>query len=69
MKIKSFVEKAELRRRLVAALREDMLVEPKDATIEQFYRALASTLRDLMGEKRRHFRPGPLSTRKNRSII
>ena len=55
MKIKSFVEKAELRRRLVAALREDMLVEPKDATIEQFYRALASTLRDLMGEKRRHF--------------
>ena len=36
MKIKSFVEKAELRRRLVAALREDMLVEPKDATIEQF---------------------------------
>ena len=55
MKSKSFVEKAELRRRLVAALREDMLVEPKDATIEQFYRALASTLRDLMGEKRRHF--------------
>ena len=33
MKIKSFVEKAELRRRLVAALREDMLVEPNSSTV------------------------------------
>ncbi|PWM22183.1 MAG: alpha-glucan phosphorylase, partial [Oscillospiraceae bacterium] len=54
MKVESLLEKVELRRRLIAALRENMMVEPKDATIEQFYRALALTLRDLMGEKRRH---------------
>ena len=55
--IRELVSPKELEESIVSVLRKEMTVEPDSASDEQFYKACAVVLRDLLGPKRKGILP------------